>query len=62
MKRLLTGLYFAMLLLVGIGTASAQDEFKGFYIGGTTGLVISRSDTQTTTVFDPAGYFANSSV
>jgi len=63
MKRLLAAFFLLGFILAGAGSAMAQDDdnFKGFYVGGMVGETWSRGDYATTTVFDPAGYFAASS-
>lgn len=51
------------ILVVGlISAASAQTDWKGFYIGANVGGNLSRTDATTTTVFSPTGYFAITSV
>ena len=64
MKKLLTGLCLAVLILVCAGAAQAQDEnnFKGFYVGGNAGYVHGMSQTSTTVDDSPLGYFAASSL
>ena len=60
MNRFLTGsclVFFAFVL-----GASAQSDFKGFYVGGYAGGASGNSNAQTTTVFSPTGYFASTSV
>jgi outer membrane immunogenic protein len=47
-------------LTMGIG-AFAQD-WNGLYVGGTAGGVKGRSNTYTSTVFSPVGYFAPNSI
>ena len=60
MKKLCVTVW-VLVLLAGVA-ANAQDEFKGFYVGGLAGGVVSHSDMSTSTVFSSTGYFATNSV
>ena len=51
-----------LILTLAVCSASAQTDWKGFYLGGNAGGNLSRTDATTTTVFSPTGYFASSSV
>jgi outer membrane immunogenic protein len=52
-----------MLILIVVGTVSAQSEWSGFYAGGNLGAALGRSTANTKTEFSSTGgYFAASSV
>lgn len=53
---------FIFCLAAGL-SASAADDFTGFYVGGNIGGVTNgKVSASTSTVFSPTGYFASSSV
>jgi len=49
-------------LAIAASTASAQQDWHGFYLGVNAGYAFGKSDVSTTTVFSGTGYFASSSV
>src|SRR5260370_21109573 len=52
----------AMILAAATGVSAQTADWKGFYVGGNAGGVKGSSDSYTSTVFSPTGYFAMSSV
>ena len=59
MKRFLTG--SMMILAFAVAAAAQTVDWRGFYVGGSLGGALGRSDAATTTVFSPTGYFATTS-
>lgn len=59
LKRFFCAILFVPILVVA---ASAQSEWSGFYAGGNVGAALGRSTADTSTVFNPSGYFAVGSV
>lgn len=63
MVRLCTRACVVMLCLIAGLSASASDDFTGFYVGGNIGGVSGgKVNASTSTVFSPTGYFASTSV
>ena len=52
----------AMIFALASGVSAQTADWKGFYVGGNAGGVKGVSDSSTSTVFSPTGYFAASSV
>jgi len=48
-------------VLGAVGSAKAQDDFKGFYAGANGGGAFGNFNVQVTPVFSPTGYFATTS-
>jgi outer membrane immunogenic protein len=44
------------------GVSAQSNDWKGFYVGGNAGGVKGSSDSYTSTIFSPTGYFALSSI
>jgi outer membrane immunogenic protein len=51
-----------MIGLIAISGAASAQDWHGFYLGVNGGYAWTSMDIATSTVFDPAGYFASSSV
>jgi outer membrane immunogenic protein len=49
------------VLLFGLGSAKAADDFKGFYVGANVGGAFGRFNVDTSPIFSPTGYFASTS-
>jgi outer membrane immunogenic protein len=61
LKRLLA-IGCIIVFSLASGRVLKADDFKGFYLGVNAGGTIGRYSAATTTVFDPNGYFATTSV
>ena len=61
MNRLLMGICVFLLASLTSGSAQAQADFKGFYIGANGGTNLGRAQLDTTPSFSPTGYFAQTS-
>lgn len=61
MNKFSAGLCVAVLAMVA-GASAQADDWKGLYVGGNAGGVKGSSDSFTSTVFSPTGYFATSSI
>lgn len=61
MNKLSAGLC-AVILALSAGASAQAADWKGFYVGGNAGGVKGSSDSFTSTVFSPTGYFALSSI
>jgi outer membrane immunogenic protein len=61
LNRLLAGTCLFLLALLTSGSAQAQADFKGFYVGANGGGTFGRFDVDTSPSFSPTGYFASSS-
>ena len=62
MNKLLVCTCVLLCLTAVCAAQSDTPQFKGFYVGGNIGGAMGNSDTNTSTVFSPTGYFASSSV
>lgn len=61
MSRFLAVTRVLAFALAAIGSASAADDFTGFYVGGNIGGNFGNGRVQTSPAFSPVGYFASSS-
>ena len=55
-------LAFALFGTAAVIAQNTDDEWSGFYAGGYVGVTHARPNVNTSTVFSPTGYFAQSSV
>jgi outer membrane immunogenic protein len=62
LKRFLAATCVIVFALCFAGSAKAQNEFNGIYIGGNAGGAFGRFDARLSTIFSSTGYFASSSV
>ena len=61
LNRFLAGTCVLAFVLLGLGSAKAASDFKGFYVGANAGGAFGRFDVDTSPVFSPTGYFASTS-
>ena len=61
LNRFLAGTCALAFVLLGLGSAKAADDFKGFYVGANAGGAFGRFDVDTIPIFSPTGYFASTS-
>ncbi|MGZ4899022.1 MAG: outer membrane protein [Candidatus Angelobacter sp.] len=57
MNRFLAGTCVLVLGFLASGSAQAQDDFRGFYVGATAGGNFGRARLDTVPIFSAAGYF-----
>jgi outer membrane immunogenic protein len=61
LNRFLAGTCVFVLALFASGSAQAQADFKGFYVGANAGTNFGRARLDTMPIFSPTGYFAATS-